>query len=522
SAELGRAAARLRGLGREAEAEILATSALMAQDPSLVTRARALAAGVSAAEAVICASEEHAAALAQLDEPLLAERAADIREVGRRAVRILSGAETCVASGADTILVARELGPGDVAELRLGGGAIVGIVLAEGSATSHAAILARSFGVPMVVGLGDELLDAPEGELLVVDGDKGTAILSPAPDTIAHARRASAQGAALRHALAGLRGLPPETMDGRRLALLCNAATTAEVAAGLEAGADGVGLLRTELAFLDADHWPTQAEHCAQLDGPLALLRDRIATVRVLDFGADKTPPFLAGAAARGLALLLSRPEALAAQLAAVTDSGARAGTRLRLLLPLVESAADVRRVRALLREAGGRPPQLGAMIETPAGARRAAEIALEADFISIGTNDLVATTLGLTRDLPVASALSAATPAVLRLVRDIVAAAHGAGLTVEVCGEAASEPAVAVLLLGLGVDELSVAPARVDLIRATLRSSLYDEAAAVATAALAARTVEEAVALADGLLRSAQPGDDRSETLDGRGSVLA
>jgi len=520
AAELGRAADELRRLGREAEAEILGTSVLMAEDPSLVTRACALAADVSAAEAVSRASEEHAEALAQLDEPLLAARAADVRELGRRAVRILGGATASEAPGADAILVARELGPGDVAELRLGAGAIVGIALSEGSATSHAAIIARSLDVPMVVGLGDELLAALEGELLVVDGGEGTAILSPAPDTIARAGRASVQNAALRHALAGLRGPPPETPDGRRLALLCNAVTAAEVAAGLEAGADGVGLLRTELAFLDADHWPTQAEHRAQLDSPLALLRGRVATVRVLDFGADKTPPFLAGADARGLALLLSHPEALAAQLAAVVEAGV--GAQLRLLLPLVELASEVRAVRGLLREGGGHPPQLGAMIETPAGVLRVAEIALEADFISIGTNDLAATTLGLTRDLPVGSALSAAAPAVLRHVRDIVAGAHDADLTVEVCGEAASEPAVAVLLLGLGVDELSVAPARVDLIRATLRATRYDEAATVAAAALDARTVEEALDLAETLLRSAQLGDDLSETLDGLGGVPA
>jgi phosphoenolpyruvate-protein kinase (PTS system EI component) len=232
--------------------------------------------------------------------------------------------------------------------------------------------------------------------------------------------------------------------------------------------------VRTELAFLDSAGWPTEDEHYEALAPVLALLEGRIATVRTLDFGADKTPQFLRGNGGRGIALMLEHEDALVAQLAAIMRAGLR--TQLRIMLPLVEWPAQLLAARRLLRRTaasgGHRLPQLGAMIETPRGARRSGELALAADFFSIGTNDLVATTLGLDRDQPVVSPLSAADPAVVALIRQTIHAAHAVGITVEICGEAAGEPKLASLLVGLGVDELSVSPARLDAVRAAVRRS--------------------------------------------------
>jgi phosphoenolpyruvate-protein kinase (PTS system EI component) len=246
------------------------------------------------------------------------------------------------------------------------------------------------------------------------------------------------------------------------------------------------------------------------------LLDGRIATVRTLDFGADKTPPFLAGVVERGLQLTLAHPDALAAQLRAIVRAGSE--TELRLLLPLVETARQVREVRALLREALGedRSLALGAMIETPAAARRAGEIAGEADFLSIGTNDLVASTLALQRDLPLASAATAAEPAVLAHVAAVVAAAHAAGVSVEVCGEAAGVPELVVLFVGLGVDELSVAPARVDLVRAVVRAMSAERAAALARVALQAASADAVLEL----VRSGETGDELRQALEGLGGA--
>jgi phosphoenolpyruvate-protein kinase (PTS system EI component) len=381
--------------------------------------------------------------------------------------------------------------------------------------------MARSLGLPMLVGAGDELLAATEGATVVVDGDAGVVYLEVSSDREAWGRAQMEQAARARRRFARERALPPVTRDGRWISLLGNAATVVEVREGLEAESDGVGLLRTELAFLEAAAWPDEDDHVAALTPLLGLLHDRVATVRVLDFGADKTPPFLAGTSKRGIDLLLEHPDALAAQLRALMRAGR--GCNLRVLVPLVESAQQLRVVRALLREAAGHDavPPLGAMIETPEAADRAHEIALEADFLSIGTNDLVQYTLGLDRSEPVATARSAADPRVLRLVAATVAAAHDAGLSVEVCGESASVPELAALFVGFGVDELSVAPARIDEIRATVRRLSAAEAADVAAAALHTESADEAVALARPLV-SVERRDQQGELLGGRDGVVA
>jgi phosphoenolpyruvate-protein kinase (PTS system EI component) len=285
-------------------------------------------------------------------------------------------------------------------------------------------------------------------------------------------------------------------------------------------------LLRTELAFLETGDWPTDAQHAGVLEAPLALLNGRIATVRTLDFGADKTPPFLAGISERGLALSLAHPDEFEAQLRAILETGA--STDLRVLLPLVEDAEQLGQARALLDRAletlgwTAPRPTLGAMIETPEAAVRADEIAATADFLSIGTNDLVQYTLGLDRELPLATVQAAADPEVLGHIAEVVKAAHAHDLTVEVCGEAAGEAPLVVLLVGLGVDELSVAPARLDEVRTIVRRISAAKAAEAARRALAAGSARQALALADEVLSVDEPGHDRGELLDGLGGIVA
>jgi phosphoenolpyruvate-protein kinase (PTS system EI component) len=328
---------------------------------------------------------------------------------------------------------------------------------------------------------------------MIVDGANGSAVLNPGADTLARVRAAAVQDAAEHERLAAGRGKPAVTAAGRPIRLLANASSRAEVDIALRRGAEGIGLVRTELAFLDCPDWPTEAEHYKALAPVLSPLEGRIVTVRTLDFGADKTPPFLRGKGGRGIALMLEHQDALAAQLAAILRAGE--GTQLRIMLPLVESPPQLLAARKLLRRAaisgGHRLPQLGAMIETPRGATRSGELALAADFFSIGTNDLVATTLGLDREHPLASPLSAADPAVVALIRRTIHAAHAVGITVEICGEAAGEPELTPLLVELGVDELSVSPARLDVIR-------------------------------DAVRRSGEPGDETRQLGYGLGGVLA
>jgi len=257
-----------------------------------------------------------------------------------------------------------------------------------------------------------------------------------------------------------------------------------------------VGLLRTELAFLEAKHWPTVAEHRRTLEPALTQLKGLTATVRLLDFGGDKTPPFLKGVFGRGVELLLEDAEALSWQLEAILEVGD--ATELRVLIPMVTEPGQVRAVRAAMEpiaaRRGSRVPMLAAMVEVPAAAVMADRIAPEVGMFSIGTNDLTSFQLGIDRTRP--GGAPAHHPAVLKLIADTVAAARVAGIPVEVCGEAASNDLVMPLLVGLGVDELSVGARRVALVRSWVRALDFDEASSVALRALNAESAAEVESL--------------------------
>ena len=518
-AEFGALAARLRAAGRAADAEIVDTGVLMAADPALdaALEAAVLGAGRPPAAALMDACGLHADAIGALEDPTLAARADDVRSLGRRAARRLGVEEApalaAAAPPAGSILVADDLGPADVAELD---DSVAGIALAAGGPSAHAAVVARGLGLPMVVGLGAELLSVGAGTSLALDGDAGTVAVAPSAARAGAARGAQARRRRLRLADEAAATLPAVTLDGRGVHVLVNAATAAEVEAGLRMGAEGVGLLRTELAFLDAADWPGEPAHRAALAPVLAPLHGRIATVRVLDFGADKTPRFLRGTRARGLALLLEHPARLEAQLRAILAAGA--ASQLRILLPLVDAPEQVEAVRDVLRRIGGEATPLGAMIETRAAVGAAGRIAAAADFLSIGTNDLTADVLGADRF----ASGDAAThdPRVLAAIAATTAAARAAGRVVEVCGEAASEPLMIPLLVGLAVDELSVGAARVAPTRAAVRALDAAAAGRTARAALGDRAAAAVAARAGLLVREA--GDAAPERLDGERPVVA
>jgi phosphoenolpyruvate-protein phosphotransferase len=462
--ELEQIASGLRDAGRHEEADIIETSIMMAGDPGLDATVEGLVmqSGRTAATALQEATEESAQQLAELADPVLAERADDVRSLGRRAAARASGVRAGVVSG---ILIAGTLGPADVAEIAMNA---KGVALAGGGVTAHAAIVARSLGVPMVVGIGSGVLDVEDGEEVVLDGDGGVLFRQPEPARVAAARaEAERRRLARQHAVAS-RLEPAQTKDGHRLRVLANAASVAEVVEALEQGAEGIGLLRTELLFLDSQAWPGQAQQATFLGLILAPLTGRVVTVRLLDFGGDKTPPFLRGATGRGIELLLEAPEALKSQLAAIVEAGS--DVKLRVLIPMVTSPQQVTAVRRALESVlAGRPsPEVGAMIETPEAARDASEIARVSDFLSIGTNDLTQLVLGLDREHSKSAPVTDAR--VMRLIDKTVRAAHAAGILVDVCGESASDAVAMPILVGLGVDELSVAAARVGEVRQWIR----------------------------------------------------
>jgi phosphoenolpyruvate-protein phosphotransferase len=495
--ELEKLAATLRADGRNDEADILDAGMMMAEDPVLLdaVESAVLTRGLTAASAIRFEVEAVAAQLDMLGDPELAARAADVRSLARRAGRLASGdsAPSRRTIGDDAILVAPDLGPADVIELD---GDVRGIALAVGGVTGHAAIVARGLGLPMVVGLGADVLSLAEGELCIVDGDRSMVIASPDRGRVETVRRAIEAAREARARDLAARALPTVTRDGRTVRVLANAATPVEVRAALEAGADGVGLLRTELAFLEAQHWPTVAEHRRTLEPALTQLKGLTATVRLLDFGGDKTPPFLKGVFGRGVELLLEDTEALSWQLEAILETGD--ATELRVLIPMVTEPGQVRAVRAAIEpiaaRRGSRVPIVAAMVEVPAAAVMADRIAPEVGMFSIGTNDLTSFQLGIDRTRP--GGAPAHHPAVLQLIADTVGAARTAGIPVEVCGEAASNPLVMPLLVGLGIDELSVGAAAVARVRAWVRALNYEEAAGIAYRALDAESAAEVESL--------------------------
>ena len=457
-------AADLRRAGRGDEADIVETGVLMAMDPELAARVETLTleTGREAADALREAAEEMALELSLLPDPTLALRADDVRSVGRRAAAHLQGAARRISEG---VLIAVSLGPADVAELAP---TVRGIALSGGGVTAHAAIVARSLGLPMVVGAGAGLLEIEEGEEVVVDGDRGLVVRKPEPERAALARDDAHRRRTARETAIARRLEPAETQDGRRIRVLANASTVAELEEASRQGAEGIGLMRTELLFLEAPRWPSREEQVKVLRPVLARMFGQTATVRLFDFGGDKTPPFLRGISARGIEVLLNAPAEMRTHLAAVVEAGS--GADLRLLVPMVTKPDDVRAVRAMLDTVleGHGMPKVGAMIETPEAAEGAVDIAKLCDFLSIGTNDLTQLVLGLDRErsrkAPVMD------PRVLSLIARTVRAGRRAQIPVDVCGEAASDASSLPVMVGLGVDELSVAAARVGQVRQWIR----------------------------------------------------
>jgi phosphoenolpyruvate-protein kinase (PTS system EI component) len=387
---------------------------------------------------------------------------------------------------------------------------LVGAVSVAGGASSHAAIIARGLGVPMIAGTDPAVLAAPEGQLGRLDADAGELIVGPEAGDLpaagaGHDLSQQRPGPARAAAPAGDIG-SARTADGREIAVLCNVASAAETRLGLAAGAAGVGLLRTEIPYSEALAWPTLAEHQAQLEPICGLLAGRPATVRLLDFSGDKIPPFLrdeAGAGSgpsgeagvgSGLAALLAHRTALPDQLRAILQAGR--GTDLAILIPMVSSLDEVRQVREVLTKTadalGADLPRLGIMVELQVTAATAETFAPAVDFFSIGTNDLTGQVLGLDRRDPAAGPALAADPRVLTLIARVADAGRQAGIGVSVCGDSAADQLVLPLLIGLGVGTLSVPAARVQRVRTWLAGLDTSACATLAAAALRASTVDQ------------------------------
>ncbi len=477
------------------EAGIFDAHLLFLADEALLEPARAhISAGANAADAYDRAVAAALQSWRQLADDYQRARAADLESLRDLVLGHLLGTPAATVSGAG-VLVAADLTPAQTAGLDPG--QVAGIGTAQGGPTGHAAILARALGIPAVTGLGPALLDVPEGTPLLLDGERGTLTVEPPPDAVA----AAAQAAGRRRAAAAQAGRraaePAVTRDGTVIEVAANAGSAADVRQAVAAGADGIGLLRTEFVFLNAAAMPAQAEQEAVYREIAQLLAGRPLIIRTLDVGADKPLAWLPrdpepnpALGQRGIRLGLARPGLLLPQLTAALRVAA--DYPVKLMFPMVATAAEAEAALDLVAQAAaglppGPAPEIGVMIEVPSAAVAAPALARSVSFFSVGTNDLAQYTLAADRTAAAVAGLADALhPAVLALIGQAAAAATAAGRWTGVCGEVAAEPPAVPLLLGLGVRELSVSARAVPAVKQAVRA--VDLAAARDLAAAAIR----------------------------------
>jgi multiphosphoryl transfer protein len=492
----------------EGKASIFKAHEEFLDDPDLLEQADALIRqGHSAGWAWREAVKEQAAALAQMSDPLLRERAADLGDVGQQVLRLLAESieEAPELPDEPVILVAEDLTPSDTA--RLDPSQVLGLCTAVGGPTSHTAIIARSLGIPAVVGAGPAVLRQAEGATCVLDGEGGSLYVDLSAEDLEKARLVREDLGSRREEERLNRYQPAFMLDGQRIEVVANIGSTDEAAQAVEAGGEGVGLLRSEFLFLGREQAPGEDEQYEAYSGMVEALNGLPLIVRTLDIGGDKLDvpylelpaeanPFLG---VRGIRLCLEHPALFRTQLRAIYRAAAHGP--VKIMFPMIATLDELRAARAIAEEeriALGAPElEIGIMIEVPSTVVMAEEFAREVDFFSVGTNDLTQYTLAMDRQHPaLARQVDGLHPAVLRLIRQTVQAAEAAGIWVGVCGGVAGDPKGAVVLAGLGVSELSVAVPSIAAIKERLRGYSLEEAQSLAERALGCSSSAEVRAL--------------------------
>ncbi|MFO7778866.1 MAG: phosphoenolpyruvate--protein phosphotransferase [Nitriliruptoraceae bacterium] len=502
--------AELAARAGTAAADLVGAQVLVLDDPVLLAPTRAaIDAGDTAASAWSAAVRSVVATYTEVEDPYLAERASDLDAVAREVLATLVGHER-VEVIPEGVIVARDLSPAETA--RLDPARVDAIVTAGGSPTAHAALIARALGLPAVVGAGPAVLDLDDGTEVVVDGDAGVVETAPDRTRIAAVRDEVAARLRAHEELRVAAAEPAVTRDGTHIGVRANVGLLRDAERAATEGADGIGLLRSEFLFLDRSSAPDEQEQVATYTAICRALEGRPVTLRTLDVGGDKpldyidlpreANPFLG---TRGVRLGLSERVLLTTQLRAALRVAA--DHPLELMVPMVATLAEIAAVRTLLAEtlaalqaqghAVPERPRLGVMVEIPALALKARHLVEVVDFVSIGTNDLTQYTLAAERGNPAVAELGdPLDPGVLALIAAVGDAAAGTGTQVAVCGDLASDPAVASLLLGLGVTELSVPPVDVPAIKQAVRLVGLPAARRLAEQALGCGSAAEVRAL--------------------------
>jgi phosphocarrier protein FPr len=493
------AAKQIQNLARQEadeQASIFQAHLLYLEDPALLNQVNRLIFDLhlSAASAWKKAIEEMVVSYQALEEPYLQARVSDVREVGLRVLRLLMGDDAVPLDFSKPgILIAPDLTASEVVHLK--SSQVLGICTAEGSATAHSALIANQLGIPMIVGLGKDLLSLPAKSELAMDGTTGQIWLEPSTE--------QRQELLLEPIAPTKKNQIPEaiTLDGHRISILANILGVANAQFAVDCGAEGMGLLRTEFLYLDRLTPPTEEEQLTTYQAIAAIINTRPLTIRTLDIGGDKPIPYIKMPPEnnpflgwRGIRQSLDCPEMLKTQLRAILR--ASSADNIKLMFPMIASLQEVRTAKKILKKVQTELREerisfdeqmpVGIMVEVPAAVAIADQLAREVDFFSIGTNDLSQYTMAADRTNPkVASLADAFTPAVLRMIRQTVIVARQAGIEVSVCGQLASEPAAIPILLGLGVNELSVNPPAISKVKEEIARLTMDRAMAIADAVL-------------------------------------
>ena len=514
-AALEKASADVKALVAGRDGTLFEAQLLMFDDPELKKKVRASLDDTrrNVEWVFLQIVEEMSGKLEQADSAYLRERTVDFSDVGNRVLDHLLYTERPKLTDIrePSILVTNNLMPSDT--LGLDRALVLGIAADAGGKTSHTAILARAAEIPAVLGLSDITRVVKAGDEVIVDGNRGTVIVSPDDATRALYDERRAEWDRTTVMLTGERDLPAETLDGKLLSIEANIEVPQEAEGVLAHGADGIGLFRSEFLFLQPGHVPTEEEQLAAYTSVLTVMEGRTVTIRTLDLGGDKVIPGYHLAPDgnpllgwRAIRFCLARPEVLKTQLRALLRASVHGA--LRIMFPLISGPAELDRISEILAEVKGdltreglafRPDvPTGIMIEVPSAALTSDILAARVDFFSIGTNDLIQYTLAVDRgNEKVAYLYEPFHPGVLRLIRMTIENAHAHGIPVGMCGELAGDPLATVVLLGLGLDSFSMGPIGIPLIKRIIRSVGSMEAEALVrtlTPMKSGREIEQAV----------------------------
>ncbi|MDF2786763.1 MAG: phosphoenolpyruvate-protein phosphotransferase [Pantoea eucrina] len=462
--------------------------------------------------------EGQAKALEELDDEYLKERAADVRDIGKRLLQNILGLHMVDLSSIaeEAILVAKDLTPSETAQLNLK--KVLGFITDLGGRTSHTSIMARSLELPAIVGTGSVTTTVKNGDFLILDGVNNKIYVNPTEAEQEELKAIQTQYLSEKHELAKLKDLPAITLDGHQVEVCANIGTVRDVAGAERNGAEGVGLYRTEFLFMDRDSLPSEEEQFQAYKAVAEAVGSQAVIVRTMDIGGDKDLPYMnlpkeenPFLGWRAIRIAMDRKEILHAQLRAILRASSFG--KLRIMFPMIISVEEVRflkaeleTLKAQLREEGkafDESIEVGIMVETPASAVIARHLAKEVDFFSIGTNDLTQYTLAVDRGNDLISHLyNPMTPSVLGLIKQVIDASHAEGKWTGMCGELAGDERATLLLLGMGLDEFSMSAISIPSIKKIIRNTNYEDAKALAEQALAQPTAEDLMNLVNKFIK--------------------